>query len=204
MGLSRCICPFDRPANGSDNNMLHQRQQLFWVLYCLDKQRVFLTGHPCELYLFDSDFLQPKGDDSNDDHHTPPAAASQLQAALIHLMTIWEGIYIGLYSSRAAGLGDQYRHDQMTALLCQLEVEWMQQHERVYRRESLLEQAPELDLLQLEIRYCYNVAKILIYRCDRSTGSQQRCREQACLALQTISEVFREPITTSSCAVLGR
>lgn len=156
----------------------------------MDKTRVFLSGHSPDLYLFDSEF-QPLPS-------TPLMPVEmQLHSTAAHMMAVWEEIYIGLYSARAVFLGAEYRRKQMHRLnrLCD---------ERLPSLPSLVSRDPGLRLMQLELKYCYHVSKILIHRCHRTAEEWQITREHAVSALKTITDVFEEPVTPGSCMVLGR
>ncbi|KAJ5667347.1 hypothetical protein N7507_003211 [Penicillium longicatenatum] len=113
------------------------------------------------------------------------------------MMAVWEEIYIGLYSARAVFLGADHRREQLHRLnrLCD---------ERLPSLMSLVSRDPGLRLMQLEIKYCYHVSRILIHRCHRTAEEWQVTREHAVSALKTITDVFEEPVTPGSCMVLGR
>lgn len=183
MGLHRCIGTVSESA-------LQTRQRLFWILYAMDKTRVFLSGHSPDLYLFDSEF-QPCLSTSK------MSPEMQLHAVAAHMMAVWEEIYIGLYSARAIRMGPANRRDQVLRLhrLCD---------EGLQLLPSLVSPDPSLRLMMLEIKYCYHVSKILINRCDRTAGQWENTREHAVCALQAITDVFEEPVTPGSCVVLGR
>lgn len=183
MGLHRCVGMVNDSA-------LEARQRLFWILYTMDKTRVFLSGHSPDLYLFDSDF-QPRLSTAQ------MPVTSQLRSAAAHMMAVWEEIYIGLYSARAVRLGAEHRLDQVHRLDRQCD-------ECLPLISSQLSRDPGLRLMQLEIRYCYHVSKILIHRCHRMAEEWQKTHEHAVSALQTITDVFEEPVAPGSCVVLGR
>ncbi|PYH96176.1 hypothetical protein BO71DRAFT_397418 [Aspergillus ellipticus CBS 707.79] len=192
MGLNRSVETLEQME---DNAQLRTRQRLFWILYSLDKQRVFLSGQSCDLYLFDSDF-QPRR------CNNAMLPASQLQSAAVQMMTIWEEIYLCLYSSRAARFGAEHRRDQIRALRRMYE-DFTQQQEELLS-PSFLARAPELCMMQLELKYCYHVGQVLIYRCDQSEESRRDSRKHSVQALRAMSDVFHAPVTAHSCAVLSR
>ncbi|PYI12189.1 hypothetical protein BO78DRAFT_70283 [Aspergillus sclerotiicarbonarius CBS 121057] len=192
MGLGRSIETLDHVE---DSVQLRTRERLFWALYSLDKQRVFLSGHSCDLYLFDSGLQPPRCS-------SEMPATSQLQFASVQMMTIWEEIYLCLYSSRAARFRVDHRRDQIRALR-RLYADFSRQQEELLS-SSFLTRAPDLGMMQLELRYRYHVGQILIYRCDPSEESQKETRKHSVLALRMISDVFHAPVTANSCAVLSR
>jgi hypothetical protein len=192
MGLNRSINPM---AGGDNNAQLRTRQRLFWALYYLDKQRVFLSGQSCDLYLFDSDFQSYGGNNKV----TP---VFQLQSATVQMMTIWEEIYLCLYSSRAARFGAAHRQDQIREILQLYDAFSQQQKELLSQSSAILSQ--ELSLMQLELLYSYHVGRILVYRCDSSEQGRQESRKHSVLALKAISNAFNAPATAHTCAVLSR
>ncbi|KAJ5891590.1 uncharacterized protein N7473_007818 [Penicillium subrubescens] len=183
MGLHRCV-------GMANDSVLEARQRLFWILYVMDKTRVFLSGHSPDLHLFDSEFQLRLSD-------SQMSVASDFHCVMAHMMTVWEEIYIGLYSARAVRLGAEYRHSQVDRLdrMCD------ECQPLIPLQES---SDPGLRLMQLEVRYCFHVSKILIHRCHRMTGGWQRCHEHAVSALQIITDVFEQPATPGSCVILGR
>ena len=182
MGLHRSV--------GMDETALQSRERLYWILYGMDKSRVFLSGNPPDLHFFDSEF-QPRLSTADS------SPEMQLHATAAYMMTVWEEIYIGLYSARAVRSGAEYRRDQVHRLqrLCD---------EALPLIPSLRSHKPGLRLMQLEIKYCYHVSKCLIHRCDRTAEQWQITHDHVVSALQTITDVFEEPATPSSCLVLSR
>lgn len=173
-----------------DETALQSRERLYWILYGMDKSRVFFSGNSPDLYSFDSEFQtrQSTADSSLE---------MQLHATAAHMMTVWEEIYIGLYSARAVRSGAEYRRDQVHRLqrLCD---------EALPLIPSLRSHNPGLRLMQLEIKYCYHVSKSLIHRSHQTAEQRQITHDHAVSALQIMVDVFEEPVTPSSCLVLGR
>ncbi|KAJ6090093.1 hypothetical protein N7467_005309 [Penicillium canescens] len=182
MGLHRSV--------GVDETALQSRERLYWILYGMDKSRVFLSGNSPDLHFFDSEF-QPRQSTADS------SPEMQLHATAAYMMTVWEEIYIGLYSARAVRSGAEYRRDQVHRLqrLCD---------EALPLIPSLRSHNPGLRLMQLEIKYCYHVSKSLIHRCDRTAEQRQITHDHAVSALQIMIDVFEESATPSSCLVLGR
>ncbi|KOC13248.1 C6 transcription factor [Aspergillus flavus AF70] len=174
-----------------------ERERLFWVVYTMDKQRAFLTGQPCDLYLFDSDIqLRSCGERA--------PFPLRLNAAYVHMMTIWEQIFINLYSSRAVFAGAADRSRQVQQLWGSLN-EWNIKYHALLS-SPILEKMADLAPMQLELKYCFMVSQVLVHRCDRNARSQQRYRDPARSALKLIAQVAGDhrSITLARCAVLAR
>ncbi|EAU35969.1 predicted protein [Aspergillus terreus NIH2624] len=188
MGLSRSV-------SGMNEQTAQTRQRLFWILYALDKQRVFLSGQAPDMYLFDSDFQPPLAE-------VGTAPTDRLHAASLQLMSLWEDIYLGLYSARAIRSSSEQRRDQVRALdrVCN---EWEQQHQ-VLLKSSSSNNTLGVSLMQMEAKYCYHVSKVLINRCDVSADGWQTTRDHALSALRSVTDVVQEPVSPDSCLVLRR
>jgi hypothetical protein len=83
--------------------------------------------------------------------------------------------------------------------------EWnLQYHELL--SSLFIEKVPDLAPLQLELKYCFMVSQVLVYRCDRNARYQQRYRDSARMALKLVGQVAGNPnaFTPARCAVLTR
>lgn len=185
-----------RPPPASWEKM-NQPEKLFWAMYMLDKQRVFFNGHPCDLYLFDSDLqLASCRDDAT--------YSERLNAATVHLAAIWEEIFIALYSCRGSRSSNAHRSRQ-AEMLRNLVNEWGLQHHTVINQLSSLEVPPGSDPLQIELKYTYHATQILINRCDSSEESQQQILFHARSALKIIHLLASaQPLTVSHLVALER
>uniref|UniRef100_A0A093V1R0 Endo-chitosanase n=1 Tax=Talaromyces marneffei PM1 TaxID=1077442 RepID=A0A093V1R0_TALMA len=185
-----------RPPPASWEKM-NQPEKLFWAMYMLDKQRVFFNGHPCDLYLFDSDLqLASCRDDAT--------YSERLNAATVHLTAIWEEIFIALYSCRGSRSSNAHRSRQ-AEMLRNLVNEWGLQHHTVINQLSSLEVPPGSDPLQIELKYTYHATQILINRCDSSEESQQQILFHARSALKIIHLLASaQPLTVSHLVALER
>lgn len=198
---------------------LDERERVFRVLYSMDKQRVFLTGDPCDLYHFDSDLELRR---TKPDVTEPPGR--RFVAAMDDMMINWEEVYLRLYSARASAAGAEYLSSQVAGLL-ELLTKWNERHPGVLdasRSARLREQnSPgshelnDLVSLQFEVRYCYHVTHVLILRCDRSQNEQAQIQmgyhARTCLRLiaemgNTDDGTLPEPscATKARLASLGR
>ncbi|KAI1370678.1 hypothetical protein F4677DRAFT_451188 [Hypoxylon crocopeplum] len=177
-----------------------ERERVFQVLYSMDKQRVFLTGDPCDLYHFDSDLELCTS--KSDEVKSP---CRRLVAAIDGMMIIWEEVYLKLYSARAIAAGAEYLSSQVAGLM-QLLTKWHEYHPGVLETNasgssftenlvgSNIHHSLEVDdliSLQLEVRYCYHVTHVLVLRCERSRDerAQVQMRHHARTCLQLIMEM---------------
>ncbi|TGJ87328.1 hypothetical protein E0Z10_g1467 [Xylaria hypoxylon] len=181
-------------SEGAD--MTDVRGRLYRILYAMDKVRVFMTGQPCDLHLFDSDqHIGPKRNHADDDH--------PISDAFDHLMTIWEEIYLNLYSSRAAQATTETRLLQMRFVTGSID-RFAQTHARLLSPSSANDTL-DTDLLRIELLYGYQVSQILVLRCDQDNEqSLSRMRDLARSSLGLILEVCKPPLTTARFALLAR
>ncbi|KAI8946804.1 hypothetical protein F4801DRAFT_41702 [Xylaria longipes] len=183
-----------RQSEGED--VVDAQGRLFRILYAMDKQRVFMTGQPCDLHLFDSDQHICFGRDQPDNEHP-------ISGAFDHLMTIWEEIYLNLYSSRAARASTETRLRQVRFVTGSLD-RFAQAHARLLSPSSALD-AEDADLSRIELQYGYQVSQILVLRCDQDNEqSQSKMRDLARSSLRLILEVRKPPLTTARFALLAR
>ncbi|KAI1357030.1 hypothetical protein F5Y01DRAFT_321340 [Xylaria sp. FL0043] len=172
------------------------RGRLFRVLYALDKTRVFMTGQPCDLHLFDSD--QRIGPDHSRQDYDHP-----ISDAFDHLMTIWEEIYLNLYSLWAMRSGMDTRLNQIHFVVRSVD-RFSQTHSKLLSLSSLNVTA-ETDLLRIELLYGYQVSRILILRCDHDNEkSLTSMRDLARSSLGLILKVGKPTLTTGRVALLAR
>ncbi|KAI0898851.1 fungal-specific transcription factor domain-containing protein [Annulohypoxylon nitens] len=179
----------------STHNDATERERIFRVIYDLDKQRVFLSGQPCDLYMFDSDLI------------IAPTAKHQSINQQFHnafnlLMEIWEEIYLALYSSRATAAGKPSRVQQMRHVAHLIE-KWYQQNHNVMEA-SLIHETEELVNMQLELKYCYHISHILsLHESCFNDHAHQGLLSHARACLRLICEASSSS-TLSNMALLGR
>jgi hypothetical protein len=181
---------------------MSESERLFWIAYAMDKQNVFLAGQAGELYLFDCRFpLHPV-----DCEHPSPR---QHFGALTHLMTIWEDIYLKLYSPRST----LYSTDSRSSLAQTLRQElarWEAAHNRLLNPTVIdSTHSPNLNLQSstTELTYALHVTHLLISRCDSSLPIANRYRTPSLAALTTITSYDRDHPNThthASMATLSR
>lgn len=172
-----------------------ERERIFRVIYDLDKQRVFLSGQPCDLYMFDSDLIiAPTAKHES--------TSQQFQNAFNLLMEIWEEIYLALYSSRATAAGKPSRVRQMRHVAHLIE-KWYQQNREVMEA-TLIHETEELVNMQLELKYCYHVSHILgLHDSCYNDHTQKELLSHARACLRLICEAGSS-FTISTMALLGR
>ncbi|KAI0909148.1 hypothetical protein F4823DRAFT_639405 [Ustulina deusta] len=180
---------------GEGANTGDVRGRLFRILYAMDKQRVFMTGQPCDLHLFDSDqHIGPDRHRQDDDH--------PIGDAFDHLMTIWEEIYLNLYCARATRSSADTRLIQMRFVASSID-RFAQTHAKLLSPCSPND-AADADLLRIELLYGYQVSQILILRCDQDNEhSLSNMRDLARSSLGLILEACRPPLTTARYALLA-
>ncbi|KAI0602684.1 hypothetical protein F4775DRAFT_535138 [Biscogniauxia sp. FL1348] len=172
-----------------------ERGRLFRVLYTLDKQRVFMTGQPCDLYMFDSDHHISTDSSRDRTEHS-------ISDAFNHLMTIWEEIYLKLYTLREAGANGERRASQMRLVMSSMD-NFAQLHSKTLSSSST-DVMEDFQPLQMEISYGYLVSQVLILRCDQgSNQSQDKMREISRSCLRLILDVCKTRFTATRIAVLG-
>ncbi|KAI0468361.1 hypothetical protein F4859DRAFT_524612 [Xylaria cf. heliscus] len=183
-----------RQSEGED--IADAQGRLFRILYAMDKQRVFMTGQPCDLHLFDSDQYIGPGHDQPDDNHP-------ISSAFDHLMTIWEEIYLNLYSCRAARASTETRLRKVRFVTGSLD-RFAQAHAGLLSPSSATN-VEDVDLSHIELQYGYQVSQILLLRCDQDNEqSQSKMRDLARSSLRLILEVRKPPLTTARFALLAR
>ncbi|GAW16889.1 hypothetical protein ANO14919_063350 [Xylariales sp. No.14919] len=171
------------------------RDRLFRVLYAMDKYRTFLTGYPCDIYLFDSEIQL---DDIAEEE--PPN--TKLNHAFDHIMRIWEEVYLTLYSKRASMAGVKARAQRVSSM-ADLAMSWAQ------RYGALMEPTDpgfesKLDPRRLELKYCYHVTQVLILRCGWGSHSQRQMLDHSRACLRVLASIVNMPVTTVGLASLAR
>ncbi|KAI0977267.1 hypothetical protein F4678DRAFT_412343 [Xylaria arbuscula] len=171
------------------------RDRLFRVLYAMDKCRTFLSGRPCDLYLFDTE-AQPDnivGDES---------PSTRLNNAFDHFMRIWEEIYLTLYSARASLAGGKAR-TQRVSTMNDMVVSWTQRYGDLLEPTDSgfeVKQEPR----NLELNYCYHITKVMILRCDGRSHVQLQMVDHSRACLRIIASIVNKPVTTPGLASLAR
>ena len=190
MGLHRL--PSDMKGGMTEGDP--ERTELFWALYVMDKERAFMTGQPCDLYFFDTDMQLLECD--------PDCTLQHYTVAHNHLMSLWEEIYISLYSSGARRKGLSNRFNQVTRLTG-LFRNWGYKYKDLLNA-ALTTDTSTKDCFQLELKYCFHVGHILIHRCGREEASKQQRISSTYSALGIITNVHRANSSLGNVALLGR
>ena len=190
MGLQR------RPANHADFSpeVDEMRTRLFWVLYVMDKERAFMTGVPCDLYFFDSD-IQLHEDETG-------VSMQHYATAHYHIMSLWEEVYVYLYSSRAMRTEKSLRSQQVSRLH-DLFRNWGFKYKALLKADVGPEDGTK-DCFQLELKYCFHVGQILIHHCGREETNKKQRLNSMYFALNLIQEVYRKRFSLAHFALLGR
>ena len=171
-----------------------ERTELFWTLYVLDKERVFLTGQPCDFYIFDTNVPLLECDvECTPQHYT---------MAHNHLMSLWEEIYISLYSSGAMRKGPLHRFSKVTKL-SNLFRKWECKYKVLFTAPLGVEDLTKY-CLQVELKYCFDVGQILIHRCGRDETSKQQRVDSVYSALNIIRDIHETSSSLGKVALSGR
>ena len=153
-----------------------------------------MTGQPCDLYFFDTDMQLLECDIE--------CTLQHFTTAHNHLMSLWEEIYISLYSSGARRKGSLCRFNQVTKL-SELFRNWVCKY-KVLLKTPLTVEASTKDCFRLELKYCFHVGQILIHRCGREETSKQQRINSVYSALNIIKEIHESSSSISNVALLGR
>ena len=171
-----------------------ERTELFWALYVMDKERVFMTGQPCDFYIFDTDVQLLDWDvECTPQHYT---------MAHNHLMSLWEEIYISMYSSGAMRKGSLHRSSKVTKL-SNLFRNWECKYEVLFTAPLAVEDFTKY-CLQTELKYCFSVGQVLIHRCGRDETSKQQRIDSVYSALNIIKDIHGTSSSLGKVALLGR
>ena len=184
------------PSNSKDAMTQEdtERTELFWALYVMDKERVFMTGQPCDIYTFDTDVQLLEWDvECTPQHYT---------VAHNHLMSLWEEIYISLYSSGAMRKGSLHRFSKVTKLN-NLFRNWESKYKVLFTAPLAVEDFTKY-CLQAELKYCFNVGQILINRCGGDEASKQQRIDSVYSALRIIKDIHGTSSSLGKVALLGR
>ena len=189
MGLQRI--PGDSISSYSPQD--NERANLFWTLYVMDKERAFMSGIPCEIYLFDCDVRLSEQESGY--------TLSHYRVALIHMMSLWEEIHIALYSSRVGRERISQTDNKVSRLNSRLTA-WAYQHVELLNESG--SNGPWFPYLRQELKYLFHVAQILIHRCGSTDLSKQRRMANARAALGIIKEIHGAAPCLRGAALLRR
>ncbi|KAH7303520.1 hypothetical protein B0I35DRAFT_446538 [Stachybotrys elegans] len=183
LGLHRSGGPIGAENSEPGQSGISARQRLFQILYSMDKQRVFMTGLPCDLHMFDSDF-------------------PMFSDPFTRLTNIWEDIYLKLYTPRAAWASTETRAGLVYQLSGSLD-----DYYQKYVKSLPVSQGSNgegLDPTKIELAYGFLVSQVLVLRCNRNDeNGQAKMRELARKSLEVVVTVSTPPLTTQRLALLS-
>ncbi|KAJ5601531.1 hypothetical protein N7510_011065 [Penicillium lagena] len=161
----------------------------------MDKQRTYVAGQPFDLHFYDSDVRLLQTSTSND-------SLQQGRKAHIHMMAIWEDIYIHLYSLRALRSSSTHRQHHIANLdrLCR---NWYSRHSALLTTRCNTEKSA-LECWHIELKYAFHIGQILVHRCSNEEGSQQVALVNSRAALQIIRDVFQSKHSQGSIWLLSK
>ncbi|KAI1114452.1 hypothetical protein F5Y14DRAFT_441186 [Nemania sp. NC0429] len=193
MGLHRSVGAGRDPKHSDGEGVRHR---LFRVLYAMDKQRVFMTGQPCDLYMFDADH-QLGSKRGHEESNSP------ISDAFDEMMVIWEEIYLNLYSSRAAVASPETRAHQVRRVSGSL-YNFARAHSELIALPSFADGIADANLMLIELVYGYQVSQVLVLRCDRhDEQGLDKMRDFARSSLRVMLEMGRGPRTAARLALLA-
>ena len=196
LGLHRSRGGHQKQTDIAFQKLEKERERLFWVLYTLDKQRVFMTGQPCDLYTFDSDYQLSieRFPSSNDDTLSDFTFNS--------MMVTWENIYINFYASKTTSATNEVLSRQMQRMSNILD-----RSSRIHvtqSNSSLPSTTADTISLQTELKYGYQILHMRLLRCEQdSVEKHTRIAELARTSLEIIFSVPKELATTFQLALLA-
>ena len=153
-----------------------ERQNVLWLLYSVDKQRIFIRGPPCRIYLFECHIQLPHADESQ----------QQLVSASLRLTCLVEEVYRHLYSPKASRQDLTNRQKTVNRLECRLE-------NLAHQFENNLisaERGSNVEMtMSLQVRYAFCVTKLLIHSKTVDEQSKQLRLNTARKALEIIHKL---------------
>ena len=153
-----------------------ERQNVLWVLYSVDKQRVFIRGPPCRIYLFECHIQLPQAED----------AKQQLVSTNMRLTCLVEEVYRYLYSPKASRQDASVRQKRVHQLKRSLE-------NLAHQSENLLaaaQRGPHSEMtLSLQLQYAFYVTTLLIHSKSMNDQSQKIKLGTARRALQIVQKL---------------
>lgn len=149
-----------------------ERRNLLWLLYSVDKQRVFIRGSPCRLYLFECDMNLP----------TDPSSVT----AHLHLACLLEEVYKQLHSPQATRQDEKCREGRRDRLDSHLNALFNEYHSLTL--EIPTQPGPQR-MLALQLRYAFNITRLIIYSQSTDSKCKQIRLDTAREALKTIEKL---------------
>ena len=153
-----------------------ERQNVLWVLYSVDKQRIFMRGPPCRIYLFECHIQLPQANNSG----------QKLVAANLRLTCLVEGVYRHLYSPKANRNDTRTRQNNVNRLNMRLENLVRQSEDTL----TSTEQGSNVEMmLSLQLRYAFYVTELLIHSKAMDDQSKVRRLETSRKALDIVQRL---------------
>ena len=161
-----------------------ERQSVLWVLYSVDKERLFIRGPPCRIYMFECHLHLPQAE----------MCKQQIIRANLRLTCLVEEIYKHLYSPKASRQDIKTRHKVV--------------HQLESRLENLAREAKDtlaaaqctfnVDMtLSLQLKYALYVTMLLIHSRTMDEQKKQIRLHNARKALQIIKNLSDGSFTFS-------
>ncbi|TAQ91168.1 hypothetical protein B7494_g548 [Chlorociboria aeruginascens] len=173
-----------------------ERRNLFWALFIVDKQSLFICNKSSHLPFFDCDAalpLAPVPDYPLHDHFL----------ANIQISCILEEIYRNLYSAEAYRLTEA-QHQQRVELLLERLKAWETTHYNVIFNPINSTSTCQKPYFALELKYSVLVAGLLVRRRSKSKTHKQQGLEDDRECLNIIKTLSEARTTIGSFIVLER
>lgn len=151
------------------------RQNVLWVLYSVDKQRMFMRGPPCRIYLFECHIQLPQVNDSR----------GRLVSASLRLTCLIEEVYRRLYSPKAKRNDTRIRQKIVNRLNMRL------QKLANTNGNTLASAEPgsDVEMLSLQLRYAFHVTELLVYSKAMDDQSKIHRLDTSRKALQIVQKL---------------
>ena len=154
-----------------------ERRDLIWALYVVDKQRVFIKGPPCRVYLFECHISLPEG--------TRADIGQDLRLPYLQLNCLVEEIYTHLYSVRAKRQSSTLQQEVTSRLLKGLDA-WSSRFRHMLELPADKDVRKDYIILGQKLKYMFHVLQILVVRRGVGVINADLCLRNARAALESI------------------
>ena len=176
-------------SNQNSSYQESERGDLVRTLYIVDKQRVFVKGPPCHIYLFECHIAWPRSDSQD--------PRQELNLAHLQLVCLLEEVYKQLYSASARMQDSASQQEVVLRLVKELD-DWNSRSRRKLEAGGHSGSGSDLVILRRKLTYMFHVMRILVLRCAPGEKSKRLCLENARAALEIIHS-----LCTGTCLLNG-
>lgn len=186
---------WESTENDNISDLDQERRDLYWVVFGMDKQRTYISGRPLDLHFYDSDVRMFQ-------LMTSQTLAERCWKAHVHMMAVWEEIYIYLYSFQAFRRGPAYRQSQIPKL-DSLSRGWYARNGSLFSK-TVPAEGSVANFWCIELKYVFHIGQVLVHRFSSDAGSQQVTQSNSRATLTLICDVFNAKQTEASISLLVR